>query len=215
VPDGAEQAVVVEPVDPAQGRYICEAFRRTRSCSNARGTSETVIGERMFAHLVSALRGETGLKGRLTDLFREEIERRKRQEAQIRSLRSKKERLLDAIENGVPMKSVFRRVAEMESEIERLSDLPVLPAVNVSEASIKRRLADALTLAARHIEDPRFAAPIRRFLKQIVERIDLTPIPSQRSGEELRFVLKPDGWVRLYCHIHDDWPALRFQKSAA
>jgi len=49
-----------------RGRYICEAFRRTRSCSNARGTSETVIGERMFAHLVSALRNETGLKVRLT-----------------------------------------------------------------------------------------------------------------------------------------------------
>ncbi len=81
-----------------------------------------------------------------TDLIREEIERRKRQEAQIRSLRSRKERLLDVIENGVPMKSVFQRVAEMEAEIERLSDLPVLPAVNDSEASIKRPLANAPTL---------------------------------------------------------------------
>lgn len=198
-----------------RNRYVCEAFRRTRSCKNARGTTEGTITERLFPELISALHAETGLKLQLSEIFREALEQRRRAEEQIKALRDKVERLLDAIENGVPMKTAFQRVADMEAEIERLSDLPKLPLIDVEESAIKRCLAEALTVASLHMEDTRFAAPIRRILEKVVERIDLAPIRTQRSGEDIHIVLRPGGWAQLYCHIHEAWPGVRSSKKAA
>ena len=132
-----------------------------------------------------------------------------------KQLREKKERLIDAIANGVAMKSVFQRVADMDADIERLSDMPSLPALDISEAEIKEILGEALAAAAHHIENTKFAAPIRRILDKVVERIDLTPVEGQRNGEYLSFVFRENGWALLYCHIHEAWPGVRSRKKAA
>ena len=130
-------------------------------------------------------------------------------------LQARKERLLDALESGVSAADVFLRIEKLDSEIRRLADPVPLPPIDVSSKLMMQDLSHALHVIFGHIEDPNFAAPIRRALSKVVSVIRLTPIEDERSGEDLDLEVKPGGWAVLYCHIHDVWPGVKLPRTTA
>ena len=196
-----------------RGRYICETFRLTRACKNARGTSEEAIGTWLEVELQRSLAAVHDLGAEVRELCKGEAEKALLMNKARADLQARKERLLDAIENGVTMKDVFLRIEKVDTEIRQLGEPVPLPPIDASGKQMKQDLSHALHVIFEHIADPSFAAPIRRALSKVISEIRLTPIAGQRSGENLSLEVRPGGWAALYCHIHDVWPGVQRPKS--
>jgi len=191
------------------GRYVCDRHRKTHGCSNARGTREDVIAERLFPALISDLHAITDLKETVQSMVEEADRERRKREAEIEVLRGRVRRLIEMTELArVHVEAPAKRIGELETRIHELEDGSVTPALDLSEREMKDVLARALAEIAGHMTERHFTGPVRNALAKIVENVTLTPIPDSRSGEEIEFSFKVDGWAALYCHLFSFWPGV-------
>lgn len=191
------------------GRYVCDGYRKRRICSNARGTKEEIVAERLFPALIANLHETQGLKEEVCILTADADAGRRRREEEASVLRERVRRLVDMIELArVRVEAPAKRIADLEARIRDLEVVTPVPDITLSDEEMKAILAAALTAISVHSDDRRLADPVRAALAKIVDRIELTPIVGQRSGEEISFVFKPHGWAALYCHIYQFWPGL-------
>ena len=190
-------------------RYLCDTYRKTRDCKNARGMRDDEVAERLFAALISDLHEVSNLKATVKKLAAEAEAERLKREAEIQDLKARVNRLVELTETGgLSVEAPGRRIAELEQRIRELTKFARTPNLKLSEAEMKELLRVALAEIARNVGDRRLADPVRAALAKIVHRVTLTPILEQKTGVEVSFAFKEGGWAALYCHIFDAWPGV-------
>jgi len=189
-----------------KGRYVCENNRRSKTCTNARGTTTQALGDRLFVRLIGSLHEEKNLRAQILALIETKLQEERARRRKIDQLNKRMTHLLDLVEQGAPSKSAAQRIAAIQAEIDDLLDYPPVPNIDLSERAIKKRMAEALTVISATLLDRRMAVPVRQSLAELVENIVLTPIPHERRGEDVEIKLRPGGWASFYVYLHSAWP---------
>lgn len=188
-------------------RYVCDTYRFfKRRCKNARGRYEADIAAVVFSTLQDQVDRVDGLQDRILEFLASEIEGRAVLEKEAEKIGHRIERLLDAIERGVSTSSTTERVMQLETRLREIRRLPPLPDVGLPASAIRERLRTALNAMQENFDDQKVALPIHRLLALVVDKIELTPIPGKRTGEDVNIRLKPNGWPEFYLLSHAEWP---------
>ncbi|NMM46510.1 recombinase family protein [Rhodospirillaceae bacterium KN72] len=189
------------------GRYVCNVARFDHGrCGNNRGTKEETIKELLFQFLFERVQDE----GAWTEKLRSELTPgwNAYQDAQsnLKSLRGRQNRLLDAIERGVNPNSTADRLVLLEKSIAELETIIRPPAVPSSDAALRGILMTALNRLEAQFSNLKYARQTRRLLSSLVEAITLTPVRTQRYGEHVQIRIKKYGWGSFFHEVAEVWP---------
>lgn len=188
-------------------RYVCDTYRFfKRRCKNARGRYEAEIAAEVFSMLLDWIDRTEDLRDRIQAFLASEIEGRAILEKEAEEIGHRIERLLNAIERGVSTSSTTERVLQLEARLKEIRRLPPLPDVDLPAPEIRERLRTGLNAMRENFDNQKVALPIHRLLALVVDKIELTPTPGKRIGEDVTIQLKPNGWPEFYLLSHAEWP---------
>ncbi|MGE4278193.1 MAG: recombinase family protein [Magnetospirillum sp.] len=180
-------------------RYLCSTHRYAKSCANSRGTKEPVLMARTFSALYRRIEGGPQFTPALARYFARENQRRAELTTEQDEIRSKIQRLMEAIERGVNPTYATDRILELQDSLERnrMELETALPAQLPEERVIRAQLINAIQAA----ELSKDVSQQRTLFTFLLSEIVLTPIPDKHQGETVAITLREEGWPEFWRSI--------------
>ena len=177
-------------------RYLCSTHRYAGKCKNSRGTKEAVLLAAVFEKIHSRIASGPDFRPLLAKaLAHDEVKiERLRKREQVIQVRIG--RLLDAVEAGVARENVTERIVSLQHEVAEVRagiEEERYPAF-FSEQTIRAAMAKAV--ASLELSDD--IVQQRHMFKSLLDKVVLTPIESQRSGETILITLREAGWPEFW-----------------
>ena len=189
-------------------RYSCHAHREKGICDNPRGIHPRRIENQACSLLSEHIRRNDNLYLLAHEAAEHSHARRDELARRIEDGKTRIRHLIDSIETGQASQAAHKRVLQLEHEIAacetELQSLPELPSVTPDR--IAERLQQRLTVLQHAIAADR-PDPQRRHralltLANLIERIDLVPLPARGSYD---LVLQPRPDTLIAFALAEEW----------
>lgn len=173
-------------------RYICSNHRYAKTCTNSRGIKEHVLMLSVFEALRGRIKHGPDFRAAFLATYAAEIERNQVLKADIEAIKTKIERLMEAVESGLDREHVMERVMALQDELymTKIRMKAEAPPKMPDEATIRQRLLYGIgeTENCESIEHQRIV------FGHLLTSVTLTPIEGKARGETIKIELREKGW---------------------
>lgn len=190
-----------------KSRYVCSTYRfKNKACSNARGTKEEAILEKLAEALKERASNEIYWMKLFDSFWKSELEKKDLYQKEKKAIDDKISRFETAIEYGVNLNSTISKLKALQIKSSDINKKLSIVKIQkpMSNEEIKKHLFCIISLIEKNFTNSRYMFKIQCLLKIIVDKIILTPIPESPVGETVD-VLLTNNWVMFYLQAQDIW----------